>query len=482
MIAAAEWAKKFSLVISSEKSTYMIVKKGKPLEDINISLNGELLSREHSLLLLGLREDERLSWKQHWRDVRSKVVKKTLLLKSLPRTIIPIGLKITYYKSVIEPIILYGTSVISINGMSKWTCNMIRSIKRIALLGVTQAYRTRSTSSLLCLCRLLPLDLVIKHASIRKTSWKDVSYPSYKWFHPSTQLSLRNHQLSTFDKKYVICLLPTDLSRRTAQLRITTPNRIHWVALSANRESDATLFLIKITGWVIKDILDSPDQLIQIKTVAPFREVFNRKRCKITSRLVKLHSRFNSLSDRLVNWKISSKSLNSFKSKYGFDESPIPSKKHWQLGDNVSALKRKSADDAKLEWLQALANTNAWHHGNGFIKEPEDCYEVLESSTLNRAVIIFVSGHGPFNSYLHRFHLSQSFNCPCGAELQDAQHVLFHCPQLNAQRQNVLNGADSKQCWSSLLHSNQRLLFEHVNCMLQEFIKWKQRKDFNQSD
>ncbi|KAI1303634.1 Retrovirus-related Pol polyprotein from type-1 retrotransposable element R1 [Halotydeus destructor] len=482
MVAAAEWARKFSLVISSEKSKYMIVKKGKPLEDINISLNGELISREQSLLLLGLRIDERLSWKPHWRDVRSKVVKKTLLLKSLPRTIIPIGLKITYYKSVIEPIILYGTGVIGMNGMSKWTCNMIRSIQQVALLGVTQAYRTTSTASLLCLCRLLPLDLVIKHAKIKKTSWKDVGFPSYKWFHPSTHLSLRNHELSTFDKKYVIFLLPPDLNSRTAQLRITTPNRVHWVGLSANRDSDAKLFLIKIIGWVIKDMLDSPDQLIQVKTCALFREVFNWNRCKITSRLVKLHSHFNSLSDRLVNWKILSKSYNSFKSKYGFDELPIPSKKHWQLGDNVSALNRKSADNAQLEWLQALASTNAWHHGYGFIKEPADCYKFLQSNTPNRAVIIFVSGHGPFKSYLHRFRLAQALNCPCGAELQDAQHVLFHCPQLHAVRQNFLNGTDLKQCWSSLLQSNQRLLFEHVNSMLQEFIKWKRLLDLNQSD
>ena len=39
----------------------------------------------------------------------------------------------------------------------------------------------------------------------------------------------------------------------------------------------------------------------------------------------------------------------------------------------------------------------------------------------------FLSGHGLFAEYLHRFGLRQSPQCICGHEVQDNLHIIFTC-------------------------------------------------------
>ncbi|GBN19683.1 hypothetical protein AVEN_105746-1 [Araneus ventricosus] len=44
--------------------------------------------------------------------------------------------------------------------------------------------------------------------------------------------------------------------------------------------------------------------------------------------------------------------------------------------------------------------------------------------TVNKYLIYFLIGHGPFLAYLHRFHLLKSPSCPCG-QVGDADHYIF---------------------------------------------------------
>ncbi|GBN16526.1 hypothetical protein AVEN_82087-1 [Araneus ventricosus] len=44
-----------------------------------------------------------------------------------------------------------------------------------------------------------------------------------------------------------------------------------------------------------------------------------------------------------------------------------------------------------------------------------------------REEILFVIGHGPFPSFLHRFYLSDSDSCACG-EVGDPIHYATSCP------------------------------------------------------
>jgi hypothetical protein len=45
-----------------------------------------------------------------------------------------------------------------------------------------------------------------------------------------------------------------------------------------------------------------------------------------------------------------------------------------------------------------------------------------------------LTGHGMTKAYLHRFHLIEEAKYSCGDEDQSMDHLLFHCPNLSAQR------------------------------------------------
>ncbi|GBO35990.1 hypothetical protein AVEN_48096-1 [Araneus ventricosus] len=45
----------------------------------------------------------------------------------------------------------------------------------------------------------------------------------------------------------------------------------------------------------------------------------------------------------------------------------------------------------------------------------------------NKCLVYFLTGHGPFPCYLHRFKKLNSPLCPCGRP-GDADHYVFHCP------------------------------------------------------
>ncbi|GBM00389.1 hypothetical protein AVEN_179205-1 [Araneus ventricosus] len=46
---------------------------------------------------------------------------------------------------------------------------------------------------------------------------------------------------------------------------------------------------------------------------------------------------------------------------------------------------------------------------------------------VNKYLLCFLSGHGPFPAYLHRFHLLNSPSCSCG-QVGDSDHYIFDCP------------------------------------------------------
>ena len=46
-----------------------------------------------------------------------------------------------------------------------------------------------------------------------------------------------------------------------------------------------------------------------------------------------------------------------------------------------------------------------------------------------------LTGHGMTKAYLHRFHLSEDAKCKCGNEYQSMYHKLFHCEEINDQRE-----------------------------------------------
>ncbi|GBO21738.1 hypothetical protein AVEN_3987-1 [Araneus ventricosus] len=51
----------------------------------------------------------------------------------------------------------------------------------------------------------------------------------------------------------------------------------------------------------------------------------------------------------------------------------------------------------------------------------------VHQHSLDRYLLQFLTGHGRFPYYFHKFGLAADPNCTCGL-LGDANHYIFHCP------------------------------------------------------
>ena len=65
----------------------------------------------------------------------------------------------------------------------------------------------------------------------------------------------------------------------------------------------------------------------------------------------------------------------------------------------------------------------------------------LDCKTLSPNYVItqYLSGHGNFNSYLKRFHLTSSDMCLCGEDIETPIHVIYDCKLYAEQRFPFLN-------------------------------------------
>ncbi|XP_052901358.1 uncharacterized protein LOC128307518 [Anopheles moucheti] len=71
---------------------------------------------------------------------------------------------------------------------------------------------------------------------------------------------------------------------------------------------------------------------------------------------------------------------------------------------------------------------------------------------VNFYVTQFLSGHGCFRSYLHRFRHASLPRCSACVDVDEtAEHVLFHCPRFAEERQQLSNKCGTEVCRSNLM-------------------------------
>jgi hypothetical protein len=58
-----------------------------------------------------------------------------------------------------------------------------------------------------------------------------------------------------------------------------------------------------------------------------------------------------------------------------------------------------------------------------------------------------VTGHGNIRSYLHRFKIIDTPECPCGTSDQTADQLLSECELLNKERDNLRHAIQKTEVW-----------------------------------
>ncbi|CAI6352822.1 unnamed protein product [Macrosiphum euphorbiae] len=115
------------------------------------------------------------------------------------------------------------------------------------------------------------------------------------------------------------------------------------------------------------------------------------------------------------------------------------------------------------EWQQLWDNSIKGRWTYGFF--PDIRTRLSTPITFGHYTTQLITGHGDFQFKLHRFALTDSPQCSCGAEEDSAEHILYTCPNMLPQRSKLveslqLSGVEwscdrktfttSRKAWSAL--------------------------------
>jgi hypothetical protein len=80
---------------------------------------------------------------------------------------------------------------------------------------------------------------------------------------------------------------------------------------------------------------------------------------------------------------------------------------------------------------------------------------------------LMVTGHVNINSYLHRFKIRGTPSCPCGAQDQTIDHLLFGCELLRKERNDLTTNIFKTNVWaiskSELIRKHFKAFYKFTN-------------------
>jgi hypothetical protein len=83
---------------------------------------------------------------------------------------------------------------------------------------------------------------------------------------------------------------------------------------------------------------------------------------------------------------------------------------------------------------------------------------------LTPTVTAMVTAHGKTRSYLYRFKLTVSSECPCGNGKQTVEHLIYACSQLNNERQKLMAHISKEDNWQN---GKSELVKRHLTQVIQ---------------
>ena len=74
-------------------------------------------------------------------------------------------------------------------------------------------------------------------------------------------------------------------------------------------------------------------------------------------------------------------------------------------------------------------------------------HQIHQYITLTPNFTAFVTSHGKTKSYLHRFNIIESPDCPCGGGSQTVDHLLIDCTILQEERERLIGKISRHDNW-----------------------------------
>ncbi|GBM29165.1 hypothetical protein AVEN_50201-1 [Araneus ventricosus] len=372
-------------------------------------------------------------------------------------------LKIWYY-TVIEKALLYGASVWG-GALTKNQIDRLHSIQRIFLLKFTRAFRTSSTNVLNVLTGIPPLHIVAKDEFIKFRIWVNRSneyntifdinlldkyvpfknIPSrQKLINLDSKISNADYEIYTDGSRienetgFAVCILKDEINIQNYLFKLNTFNSLFQAELAAIEFAVNWAVKEKVKVNIHTDSLSSISAINSANTRSEFvnkvkSNIFKAKNMVGLS-WVKAHVGIpgNELADQQAKLAITSGEKFVIPAPYyhlkGLLKNYIVNKwnEYWNSYDSASGIRVR-----------------------GYINQVSPKFLIH-----NKFLIYFLSGHGPFPSYLHRFKFLDSPHCICGM-LGDADHYIFSC-SLTKEFILIKPADEHKKAWFNNLLTNRQ--------------------------
>ena len=107
LVKVSHWLISNKLFVNYSKSNYLIFTKKRIKHKFNVILDNTIIDQTHSTKYLGIIIDDKLNWKDHITNLKSKLARNNYILHKLKPYVNKHTLKLVYY-SIIYPHLQYG--------------------------------------------------------------------------------------------------------------------------------------------------------------------------------------------------------------------------------------------------------------------------------------------------------------------------------------------------------------------------------------
>ncbi|XP_035220188.1 uncharacterized protein LOC118193239 [Stegodyphus dumicola] len=444
------WAQQHKITLSPGKTQALAIGRRSVLRrNPTLKLFNESIHFVSQFKFLGVIFDNKLSWLPHFKylHIRNRILLNSFLeISGSSNWGVPPHFLKLWYKVVTERIFLYASSIWGAH-LTRQKRRILKQLQRPCLLSITKSYRTASTLALQTLAETPPLDLLVEREvlltrvlrlgfdfSLWGQNYRSIQFvqrPDRDLWAPSEfdvpkRITLDNtvvpqarYAIFTDGSKFetgvgsALCVLQNGNVQFTWQCGLHVQSSVYQAELIALRKAVRLSKLLLGPIVIFTDSASSLQSLLRIIPLDPLvQDIQNllqalspADRTWLTWVPAHVGIRGNELADELA--KVAALSVSLPKMNL-----PLP----------VSSLKRDTWTALMNQWQMRWDGEVVGRRTFAFI--PKVSTALLGSSAYRTW---FLTGHGPFPSFLHRFNLRFSNLFPCGS-LGDPDHYAFHCP------------------------------------------------------
>ena len=437
------WSSNNNIKISPDKSFSLTIGKTKQVSRPPIfKIYNENIKDSKLIKYLGVTIDRSLSFLPHVKQKRldsQAIIQNLYKFTSLSGRLPPHFLKI-WYKSILQRKLAYACSVWFPRMWSYHGTRHLLSAQRAAMLLMTRAYRRTSTPALQIVTGLPPLDLQLA-AEAEFSQVARLGIPTNNFFAPTFSTKVSKHTLKPSWEG--IQLYNTENPITDFQILIYTDGS------KIDNQVGAAFCCIKnnliIHEW--KSGLYSENSVFQAELTAILHAIIWFKNSNFNSCLINTDSLsgLGALQDTETTDYLTQTILLQLQSTektiffrwvrghaglHGNERADTLAREAAQNSNSVflfspfplSSIKRKLKSSILSLWQQQ------WDQS----PKGRFTFKLLPKISLDfqitcRELTIFLTNHGPFQSYLHKFNRSPSPFCVCGG-YSDSLHYITDCP------------------------------------------------------